>query len=154
MAFKTESNFEQSKLRRSPSFTFSKSIQRPLSPTLGSNMTDWTPSRTVMTNSTWNRPITASSTRPTTSKSTTALLSTRNTYMGSSKERPNAMTLLKLKKLTTDTIESLVRAIDSDESGTIEYEEFVSALLNRMQYARKQAKSNASEKRFGRRSTT
>ena len=25
--------FEQSKLRRSPSFTFSKSLQRPLSPT-------------------------------------------------------------------------------------------------------------------------
>ena len=43
------------------------------------------------------------------------------------------MQLLKLKKLTDDTIDSLLNAIDSDQSGTIEYEEFVSALLNRMQ---------------------
>ena len=63
----------------------------------------------------------------------------------------DAMQLLKLKKLTDDTIDSLVNAIDSDQSGTIEYEEFVSALLNRMQFARKQAKANADKRSPGRR---
>ena len=46
----------------------------------------------------------------------------------------DAIKLLKLKKLTHDTVDTLVNAIDSDRSGTIEYEEFVSALLNRMQF--------------------
>ncbi len=54
----------------------------------------------------------------------------------------DAIKLLKLKKLTHDTVDTLVNAIDSDRSGTIEYEEFVSALLNRMQFARTQAKHN------------
>ena len=54
----------------------------------------------------------------------------------------DAIKLLKLKKLTNDTVDTLVNAIDSDRSGTIEYEEFVSALLNRMQFARTQAKHN------------
>ena len=59
--------------------------------------------------------------------------------------------MLKLQKLTDDTIDSLVNAIDSDQSGTIEYEEFVSALLNRMQFARKQAKANLDKRSPGRR---
>ena len=74
--------FEQSKLRRSPSFAFSKSLQRSLSPTNGYAY-DSTPNRTVTTNTGWNRPLTASSSRrPTSSQSTSVLLSARKTYMG------------------------------------------------------------------------
>ena len=91
-----EASFQQSKLRRSPSFSFSKSIQRPLSPGL-QRFSDTTPSRIVETNVQWNRPRTALSSRPTSSKSTSALLKPRKTYAGKT-SRPSTATLNRLRE--------------------------------------------------------
>ena len=57
-----------------------------------------------------------------------------------------AMEILKIKRLDTDSIKLLAEAIDSDKSGTIEYSEFVNALLDRMQHARKKLIAAEEEK--------
>lgn len=61
----------------------------------------------------------------------------------STAEFHEAMCLLGLKRLDETHIHSLGDAIDSDKSGTIEYSEFVNALLERMQHARKQAQQGS-----------
>ena len=61
----------------------------------------------------------------------------------STAEFHEAMRLLGLKRLDEVHIHSLGDAIDSDKSGTIEYSEFVNALLERMQHARKQGQEHS-----------
>ena len=109
--------FEQSKLRRSPSFAFSKSLQRPLSPTNGYAY-DSTPNRTVTTNTGWNRPLTASSSRrPTSSQSTSVLLSARKTYMGAvGQKRPSTATLNRL--IEQDVKPQVIRQISRQSEAT------------------------------------